>query len=120
MVESLRVEKYKDLFDDEKVEDRISQIMEEQETLINDIFSLKEEIIDEELKKTSYKTSLWLDTNFKEKGLTNKELREAFVDQKMKDYISTLDHKKNRLSKLNKQYNLNTTCLSTLALYLSK
>lgn len=118
MVESLEVTKYQDLFDDEKIEDTISHIVEEQSILINNMHSLKNEIIKEESKKVSYESDLWLKTNFKERGLSNKELREAYVDSKMKEYISTVGQKKNDLAKMNRQYELNNSCLSILTIYL--
>lgn len=120
MVESLEVKKYEDLFDDEKVEDKIIQIINKQNQLIADMYDLEHDIIKEESKETAYKSDLWLNTNFKEKKLTNKELREAYVDKEMKNYISSVAGKKNRLTKMKRQHDLNQTCLSALMLYLGK
>lgn len=120
MVESLEVKKYEDLFDDEKAEDKFIQIINEQNQLISDMYDLEHDIIKEESKETAYKSDLWLNTNFKEKKLTNKELREAYVDKEMKNYISSVADKKNRLTKMKRQHGLNETCLSALMLYLGK
>lgn len=75
--------------------------------MLNDmIYQLRNQILEEEIKKIEYESNLWLNTDFKALKLTNKELRDAYVDSKMGLFISNVGSLKNDLKSVENELEL--------------
>ena len=83
-------------------------MIQEQKTISKKIYETKNNLLEEKQKETEHEAKLWLETDFKEKQCTNKELREAYVKQQMKDYISKRGKLQNEVKKLEREYEIST------------
>lgn len=92
----------------------VKKLLEEYAMLNDAIYQLRNQILDEEIKETQYECRLWLETNFKELKLSNKELREAYVKQKMGEYISKVGKLRNDLKFAEGELNLCKTKISLI------
>lgn len=84
----------------------VKDLVYEQSLIHDTIYQLKEQIIDEEIKRDKYEADLWVNTKFKELGLTNNEQRKAYIKQQMGLYISKVGHLKNDLTLAENELNL--------------
>ncbi len=73
-------------------------LLEEQERTIAALYDLEETLVEEQMKKTEYENQLWLTTDFKAEGCTNQKQRDAYVEDKMKELIPTVEHLKNDIN----------------------
>ena len=81
-----------------KKQDELITLLEEQERTIAALYELEEQLVDEQMKRTEYENKLWLETDFKAVGCTNQKQRDAYVSDKMKELIPTIEHLKNDIN----------------------
>lgn len=82
----------------QKKQDELITLLNEQERTIAALYELEEQLVDEQMKKTEYENKLWLETDFKAIGCTNQKQRDAYVSDKMKELIPTVEHLKNDIN----------------------
>lgn len=105
----------------EKEEYKIGHLMFElfleEDILIGEIEALEEEVLKEERKINEYECKLWLETDFKGKKLSNKELREAYVRKKKLDFITDAGRKRIALNRKKMKLSAVRLHLKALSLY---
>lgn len=96
------------------------KLIKEQSTVSEKITVAKNNFVDEEKKEIDYQSSLWLKTDFKKLGYTNKELREAYMKKKLNDYISTKNKFQNEFKQLERDYDILTRMIKITTILLSQ
>lgn len=61
----------------------ITELLQEQDKKIQELNKLRLKAVDEKKQKEENEADLWVTTNFKEKGLTNEKMRQAYVVNQM-------------------------------------
>lgn len=61
----------------------ITELLQEQDKKIQELNKLRLKAVDEKKQKEENEADLWITTNFKEKGLTNEKMRQAYVVNQM-------------------------------------
>lgn len=104
--------------DKNEVASEIYRLINLQNELIDDIFINKKNLSNEERKESEYECKLWLETDFKAKKCSNKEMREAYVNNEMKDFISRKDEYKRNIKLAESQHSLYATMIRILSVFL--
>lgn len=92
----------------------IKELLDEHAVLNDAIYQLRNQILEEEIKEAEFEAKLWLETDFKKLKLSNKELREAYVKQKMGTYISKVGRLKNDLKYAENELSLCKTKINVI------
>lgn len=82
----------------EDVINQLKKTLDEVDELTAEQYSLGQEIIDAEMQYNEYEQKLWLETDFKKVGASNKELREMYVANQLKDVTPRLKELKSTYS----------------------
>lgn len=82
----------------QKKQDELISLLDEQEKTIAVLYDLEESLVKEQMKKAEYENKLWLETDFKAEGCSNQKQRDAYVENKMKELIPTVEHLKNDIN----------------------
>lgn len=96
------------------------KLIKEQSTVSEKITVAKNNFVDEEKKEIEYQSSLWLKTDFKKLGYTNKELREAYMKKKLNDYISTKNKFQHEFKQLEREYDILTRMIKITTILLNQ
>lgn len=96
------------------------KLIKEQSTVSEKITVAKNNFVDEEKKEIEYQSSLWLKTDFKKLGYTNKELREAYMKKKLNDYISTKNKFQHEFKQLERDYDILTRMIKITTILLNQ
>lgn len=96
------------------------KLIKEQSTVSEKITVAKNNFVDEEKKEIEYQSSLWLKTDFKKLGYTNKELREAYMKKKLNDYISTKNKFQHEFKELERDYDILTRMIKITTILLNQ
>ena len=96
------------------------KLIKEQSTVSEKITVAKNNFVDEERKEIDYQSSLWLKTDFKKLGYTNKELREAYMKKKLNDYISTKNKFQHEFKQLERDYDILTRMIKITTILLNQ
>lgn len=96
------------------------ELIKEQSTVSEKITVAKNNFVDEEKKEIEYQSSLWLKTDFKKLGYTNKELREAYMKKKLNDYISTKNKFQHEFKELERDYDILTRMIKITTILLNQ
>lgn len=62
---------------------KLKALLKEAEKLTDEIGNLRIQVVEEKAKDELHEADLWINTPFKEKGLTNDKMRNAYVTQQM-------------------------------------
>lgn len=100
-----------------KIGNLMFELFLEEDILIDEIAGLEKEVLKEERRINEYECKLWLETDFKGKKLSNKELREAYVKKKKLDFITDAGHKKIALNRKKMRLSAVRMHLQALSLY---
>ena len=100
--------------------ERIFDLLLRQDLLLDEIQQKKDLLLKETIKETEYESKLWTETNFSQLKLSNKEMREAYVNGKMGDYISKTGKIANEVKTLEKKYDLLSKKINILALFMQE
>ena len=76
----------------------LKELIKQEEKVIKKIFELKKKLIEAEFREKDAECRLWIETPFKEKGLTNADQRKAFVKAELGKMIRTSDLYKNQIT----------------------
>lgn len=96
------------------------KLIKEQSTVSEKITVAKNNFVDKERKEIEYQSSLWLKTDFKKLGYTNKELREAYMKKKLNDYISTKNKFQHEFKELERDYDILTRMIKITTILLNQ
>ena len=99
---------------------RIFDLLLRQDLLLDEIQQKKDLLLKETVKEMEYESKLWTETNFSQLKLSNKEMREAYVNGKMGDYISKKGKIANEVKILEKKYDLLGKKINILALFMQQ
>lgn len=99
---------------------RIFDLLLRQDLLLDEIQQKKDLLLKETVKEMEYESKLWTETNFSQLKLSNKEMREAYVNGKMGDYISRKGKIANEVKILEKKYDLLGKKINILALFMQQ
>jgi len=86
------------------IKKHIFDLLFEKDLLIDAIDEKKQLLLKEQLKKAEFESKLWINTDFKSLKLTNKEMREAYVENEMKDFFDKTGALKNQVKSLEMKY----------------
>lgn len=90
--------------DVDDIKKHIFDLLFEKDLLIDAIDEKKQLLLKEQLKKAEFESKLWINTDFKSLKLTNKEMREAYVENEMKDFFDKTGTLKNQVKSLEMKY----------------
>lgn len=99
---------------------KIFDLLLRQDLLLDEIHQKKDLLLKETVKEMEYESKLWTETNFSQLKLSNKEMREAYVNGKMGDYISKKGKIANEVKILEKKYDLLGKKINILALFMQE
>lgn len=99
---------------------KIFDLLLRQDLLLDEIQQKKDLLLKETVKEMEYESKLWTETNFSQLKLSNKEMREAYVNGKMGDYISKKGKIANEVKILEKKYDLLGKKINILALFMQQ
>lgn len=107
-----------DTNDRNAVVEKIFELLKEKDALIDEIFINKENLANEEAKEYEYECKVWLETDFQAKKCTNKETREAYVKNEMKDFISHKAEYSRNIKRAESKHALYTAVIKLLYVFL--
>lgn len=90
--------------DVDDIKKHIYNLLFEKDLLIGEIHEKKQLLLNEQLKKAEFESKLWINTDFKKLKLTNKEMREAYVENEMKDFFDKTGTLQNQVKLLEMKY----------------
>ena len=93
----------------------IFELIEKKKNVIEDLYKVRGEMLLEKEKDELNEADVWLNTPFKEKGLTNDSMRKAYVKKTLiSHYPSFYLHKKAKAQKLSEELEWLTQTIKVL------
>ena len=93
----------------------IFELIEKKKNVIQDLYKVRGDMILEKEKDELNEADVWLNTSFKEKGLTNDSMRKAYVKKTLiSHYPSFYLHKKAKEQKLSEELEWLTQTIEVL------
>ena len=84
----------------------VNKILTEQSAIMDMMYQLKQQIAEEEMKKSEMEYQLWANTDFSKLGLSNSDQRKAFVKDQLKQITNEIANIKNDLLYAENQFKL--------------
>ena len=84
----------------------VNEILMEQSATMDMIYQLKQQVAEQEMKKSEIEYQLWANTDFSKLGLSNSDQRKAFVKDQLKQITNEISNIKNYLLYAENQFKL--------------
>lgn len=84
----------------------VNEIIMEQSATMDMIYQLKQQVAEQEMKKSEIEYQLWANTDFSKLGLSNSDQRKAFVKDQLKQITNEISNIKNDLLYAENQFKL--------------
>lgn len=84
----------------------VNEILMEQSATMDMIYQLKQQVAEQEMKKSEIEYQLWANTDFSKLGLSNSDQRKAFVKDQLKQITNEISNIKNDLLYAENQFKL--------------